>query len=73
MNKKLEQVKKTPELMLFYKQVGEFLKKHPEIQSRKLSLGYQVNIGTIPKHLVDEWIEVSTFELWQKKNHLAYP
>lgn len=61
MRKKIEQIKLTPELVLHYKKVGEFLKAHPEIEYKKLVVGYQVNIGTIPNELVDEWIEVSSY------------
>ena len=62
MRKKIEQIKLTPELILHYKKVGEFLKAHPEIESKKLVVGYQVNIGTIPNELVDEWIVTCNFK-----------
>ena len=60
MRKKIEQIKLTPELILHYKQVGEFLRAHPEIKSRKLKVGYEVNIGSISDHLDEEWLEICT-------------
>lgn len=62
MRKPIEKIKLTPKLILHYKQVGEFLKEHPEIQSKKLVVGYQVNVGTIPDELVDEWLEICNFK-----------
>jgi hypothetical protein len=56
--KAIEKVKKTPELIAYYKKVGVFLKNNPKIKSRKLALGYEVNIGTIPNELVEEWINI---------------
>lgn len=60
--KALDKVVKTPKLMEHYKRVGVFLKANSEIQWRKLALGFEVNIGTIPKHLISEWLEVSAIE-----------
>lgn len=62
MRKKIEQIKLTPELILHYKQVGEFLRAHPEIKSRKLKVGYEVNIGSIPDDLVEDWLEICNFK-----------
>lgn len=62
MRKALDKITVTPELKQHYKRVGIFLKTHPEIQSKKLAIGFQVNIGTIPKKLIEEWLEVSAFE-----------
>jgi len=60
--KALDKVAKTPKLMEHYRNVGLFLKSHPEIQWRKLALGFEVNVGTIPENLISEWLEVSAFE-----------
>jgi len=60
--KPLPKVKVTEELKNHYKAVGVFLKSHPEIQWRKLALGFEVNVGTIPENLISEWLEVSAFE-----------
>lgn len=62
MRKPLPKVKVTPELKEHYKKVGLFLKSHPEIKSRKLVLGFEVNIGTIPDNLVEEWLEITKFD-----------
>lgn len=62
MRKALDKIKVTKELKDHYKKVGAFLKSHPEIESKKLVLGYQVKINTIPKHLVEQWIELTKFE-----------
>ncbi len=61
MKKPIPKIILTPELKEHYRKVGLFLKENPMIESRKLVLGYQVNIGSIPDNLIDEWIEVSTF------------
>ena len=58
MRRAIPQIKVTPKLLAYYSRVGVFLKLHPEIKSRKLKLGFEVNIGTIPDNLVEEWIEV---------------
>jgi len=60
--KALDKVARTPKLMEHYRNVGLFLKSHPEIESKKLALGFQVRVDTIPKHLISEWLEVSAFE-----------
>jgi hypothetical protein len=60
--KPIEKIKITPEIKEHYKKVGLFLKSHPEIEYKKLAIGYQVNIGSIPSELVDEWIELVTFK-----------
>ena len=57
--KSLDKIKITPELKEYYRIIGLFLKAHPEIESKKLVLGYQVKINTIPKHLINEWIEIT--------------
>jgi len=57
--KSLDKIKITPELKEYYRRIGLFLKAHPEIESKKLVLGYQVKINTIPKHLINEWIEIT--------------
>lgn len=57
--RRVEQIKVTPKLLAYYSRVGAFLKLHPEIKSRKLKLGFEVNIATIPANLIEEWIEVS--------------
>lgn len=60
--KPLPKVKVTEELKNHYKAVGVFLKSHPEIQWRKLVLGFEVRIDTIPDNLVEEWLEVTKYE-----------
>jgi len=65
--KKHKSEKPTPEKLLFYKELGGWLRKHPEIYSKKLTVGWEVNIGTIREDLEEEWLEVSTFEIWQSK------
>jgi len=62
MRKALEKIKVTPELLDHYKKVGKFLKENPMIQSKKLVLGYQVAVNTIPDHLIEEWLEVTKYE-----------
>jgi hypothetical protein len=56
--KALEKVKVTPELKEYYKRVGLFLKQNPSIKSRKLALGYEVDISTISDDLVEKWLAV---------------
>ena len=42
--------------------LGEFLKLHPEIQSKKLHKGgFQIDIRTVPKELEQEFLEKVTF------------
>ena len=65
MRKPLEKVKVTPELIAHYKKVGEFLKRNPMIRSRKLILGYEVNVSTIPNNLIEEWLEITKFDYKQ--------
>jgi hypothetical protein len=60
MRKALDKIKPTPQLLEYYKAIGDFLKLNPEIEYKKLTLGFQVNIATIPKNLVDEWIKLVT-------------
>ncbi len=60
--KPLPKVTVTPELKEHYRRVGSFLKAHPEIKSKKLVLGYQVDVSTIPDELVQEWLEVTEFD-----------
>ena len=62
MRKAIGKIKVIPELKEHYKRVGSFLKSHPEIKSRKLVLGYEVDIGTIPDNLVEEWLKVTEFD-----------
>jgi len=62
MRKALDNIKVTPELKEHYKRVGLFLKAHPEIESKKLLLGFQVNISTISDHLIEEWLEITKYE-----------
>ena len=62
MIKALDKIKVTHELKEHYKKVGLFLKAHPEIKSRKLVLGYEVDIGTIPDNLVKEWLKITEFD-----------
>lgn len=62
MIKALDKIYVTIELKEHYKRVGSFLKAHPEIKSRKLVLGYEVDIGTIPDNLVEEWLKITEFD-----------
>jgi len=42
--------------------LGEFLKSHPEIQSKKLHQGgFQIDTSTVPKELEQEFLEKVTF------------
>jgi len=46
----------------FYLQLGNWLKLHPEIQSKKLHLGgFQIDTSTVPKELEQEFLEKVTF------------
>ena len=58
MRQPLPKINITPKLLAHYHIVGEFLKLHPEIKSRKLKIGFEVNIGTIPDNLIGEWLEL---------------
>jgi hypothetical protein len=60
--KALPKLKVTTELKAYYARVGLFLRKHPEIQYKKLVLGFCVDSRTIPEHLVEEWIKVTEQE-----------
>lgn len=62
MRKSIEKVKATPELLAHYKKVETFLKANPMIRSRKLVLGYEVNVSTIPDDLIEEWLEITKFD-----------
>ena len=61
MRKAIGKIKVTSELKEHYKRVGSFLKSHPEIKSRKLVLGFEVRIDTIPDELVEEWLSICDF------------
>jgi hypothetical protein len=39
-----------------------FLRKHPEIEFKKLPIGFQINIATIPECLENEFLELATFD-----------
>lgn len=59
MKKPIEKIKITPDLLAYYSRVGDFLKRNPEIKSKKLPrIGFEVDVSTIPKHLVNEWISI---------------
>jgi len=45
-----------------YKNLGVWLKSNPEIEYKKLTVGFQINIGTIPNDKVEEFIRISTFK-----------
>ena len=62
MRKPIPKIKVTNELKEHYKRVGLFLKSYPEIKSRKLVLGFEVDVGTIPENLVGEWLKVTEFD-----------
>ena len=57
--KPIPKIKVTQELKDYYKRVGLFLKNNPTIKSRKLALGFEVDISTIPKIKEEEWIEIT--------------
>lgn len=65
MRKPIEKIKVSNELKDHYKRVGLFLKSHPEIKYRKLVLGFEVDVGSIPDELVGEWLEVTKFDYKQ--------
>ena len=69
--KALNKVARTPKLMEHYKAVGVFLKSHPEIQWRKLALGFEVDISTIPNESIEEWLNVTKFDydknIWNRR------
>jgi len=63
MRTKIEKIKLTPKLKEHYDNLKVWLKAHPGIKYRKLiPFGFQISVDTIPKELVDEFIETSTFE-----------
>jgi hypothetical protein len=59
MRKALDRIKPTPELIAYYKRVGDFLRKHKEIKFKALKLGFEVDTSTIPKSLITEWLNVT--------------
>lgn len=59
----LDKLDLSPERKEHYKNLGLWLKSNPEIEYRKLSpIGYQINVGTIPKDKTEEFIRISTFK-----------
>lgn len=58
----LPKIEITQELKDHYKSVGVFLKSHSEIQWRKLALGFEVDISTIPNDSIKEWLNVTKFD-----------
>ena len=45
-----------------YRKVGVWLKSNPQIEYRKLALGYQIDISTVPSELSEEFIQTVTFK-----------
>ena len=62
MRKALGKIKPTPELLEVYRNIGLFLKRNPEIKAKKLVLGWEVNVSTIPDDKVEEWLEIIKFD-----------
>ncbi len=58
----LDKLDLTPERKEHYKNLGLWLKANPEIEYKKLTVGFQINIGTVPNNKVEEFIRISTFE-----------
>jgi hypothetical protein len=66
MRKKLAKLELSPERKEHYSQLGKWLKSHPTIEFKKLPIGFSIDTRTIPSELVDEFVNISTFELWKK-------
>jgi len=45
-----------------YKKVGVWLKSNPQISYKKLAIGYQIDISTVPVELSEEFIQNITFK-----------
>ena len=61
MPRKLPKLDLTHERALHYKNLGIWLRANPQIQHRRLKVGFEINVCTVPEHLIDEFIAVSTF------------
>lgn len=57
----LDKLDLSEERKTHYKNLGIFLKSNPEIEYKKLAIGFQINIGTVPNDKVEEFIRISTF------------
>jgi len=56
------------ERKLHYLQLANWLKLHPQIQSKRLyPYGFQIDIRTVPKELEQEFLEKVTFNEKQSK------
>lgn len=51
----------SPERKLHYSNLHSWLKLHPKIEFKKLSIGFSINVGTIPDELSEEFLKVCTF------------
>ena len=58
----LDKLELSEERKTHYKNLGVFLKNNPEIEYKKLTVGFQINIGTVPNDKVEEFIIISTFK-----------
>jgi hypothetical protein len=45
-----------------YKELANWLKLHPQIEYSRLAIGFSINIKSIPIHLVEEFLTISTFK-----------
>ncbi|MFM9825337.1 hypothetical protein [Flavobacterium sp.] len=69
MKRRLEKFIATPELKLFYSELGAWLRKS-NIKHNKLSIGFSVDIREIPEGKINEWLEISNFEIWKQKKKM---
>ena len=69
MKRRLEKFIATPELKLFYSELGGWLRQS-KIKHNKLSIGFSVDIREIPEDKINEWLEFSNFEIWKQKKKM---
>ena len=63
MRKKVDPFVISDKKKLHYKILGDFLKLHPQIQSKRLyPYGFQIDISTVPAHLELEFLEKVIFD-----------
>lgn len=57
--KAMDKVLVTPELLQRQKDMRSFLRNNSSIEWRELKPhGFQINIGTIPQHLAEQFLEI---------------